>query len=113
MALRLKRVGDLVRGPEKRKPYRDDPLLGALQATILKKMGELGDNASVAKVHEELILETGEWIDPSLIYSNIKKMADKHLKFIEPTGTRPSPGGRAPTKLQLDAHRSSRSATAR
>ena len=96
MGLRLKRVGDLVRGPEKPKPYRDDPLVSALQATVLKKLDELGDSASGAKVHEELILETGEWIDSSLIYGNIKKMADKDHKFLERVGTRPSRGGRAP-----------------
>jgi hypothetical protein len=99
MALKLKRVGDLVRGPEKRKPYRDVPLLGAVQAMILKKMDELGDNASGFKVHEELILETGEWVESSFIYVNIKKMADKDHKFIESAGTRPFPGGRGPIKL--------------
>jgi hypothetical protein len=46
MALKLKRVGDLVKGPEKRKPYRDAPLLGAVQAMILKKLDDLRDNAS-------------------------------------------------------------------
>jgi DNA-binding PadR family transcriptional regulator len=50
-------------------------------------------------VHEELILETGEWIESSLIYVNIKKMADKDHKFLERVGTRPSIGGRAPIKL--------------
>jgi hypothetical protein len=52
MALRLERVGDLVRGPDKRKPYRDVPVLGAVQAMILKKLDELGDNASGSKVRE-------------------------------------------------------------
>ena len=43
MALKLTRVGDLVKGPEKRKPYRDAPLLGAVQAMILKKLDDLGE----------------------------------------------------------------------
>ena len=86
MALRLERVGDLVRGPDKRKPYRDVPVLGAVQAMILKKLDELGDNASGSKAHEELILETGEWFESSVIYLSIKKMADKDHKFIEPAG---------------------------
>jgi DNA-binding PadR family transcriptional regulator len=97
MGLRLKRVGNVVRGPEKRKPYY--PLLGALQAMILKKMDELGGDVAVSEVHEELILETGEWIEPSLIYSNIKKMADKYLKFVEPAGMGPSRGAGPPMKL--------------
>jgi hypothetical protein len=102
MALKLKRVGDLLRGPEKRKPYRDDPLLGALQATILKKMDELGDDASASKVHEELILETGERFDSSLIYGNIRQMADKDHKFLERVGTRPSRDGGSPLRRGLE-----------
>ena len=89
-------MGGLVKGPEKRKPYRDVPLLGAVQAMILKKLDELGDNASGSKAHEELILETGEWFESSVIYLSIKKMADKDHKFIEPAGARPSPDGRGP-----------------
>jgi hypothetical protein len=81
MGLRLKRVGDLLRGPEKRKPYRDAPLLGALQAKILKKLDELGDNASGSKVHEELILETGEWIESSLIHVNIRRWPTRTISF--------------------------------
>ena len=79
-------MGGLVKGPEKRKPYRDVPLLGAVQAMILKKIDELGSDASGSKVHEELILETDEWFESSVIYLSIKKMADKDHKFIEPAG---------------------------
>jgi hypothetical protein len=66
---------------------------------ILKKLDELGDNASGSKAHEELILETGEWFESSVIYLSIRKMADKDHKFLEPAGTRPLPGGRWPIKL--------------
>src|SRR5262249_5892953 len=99
MPVKLKKMGALVRGPKKRKAFRDEPPLGALQATILKRMDELGDEAFGYKGLEELRLETGEWSDPSLVYGNIRKMADNGHKFLESAGTRPSPDGGPPLKI--------------
>ena len=85
--------------PKKRMAFRGEPPLGALQAYILKKMDELGDEACGDKVFEEMMLETGEWFNPSLVYGNIRKMADKKLKFLEFAGTRQSPDGGPPLKI--------------
>jgi DNA-binding PadR family transcriptional regulator len=99
MPVKLKKVGDLIRGPKKRIASREEPPLGALQALILKKMEELGGNAFGYKVLEELMLETGEWFDPSLVYGSIRKLADKDRKFVEDAGTRRSPDGGPPLKM--------------
>jgi len=98
MPVKLKKVGALVRGPKKRIGFREEPPLGALQAYILQKMDELGETFGY-KVLEEMMLETGEWFDPSLVYGSIRKMADKEHKFLEPTGTRRSPDGGPPLKM--------------
>jgi DNA-binding PadR family transcriptional regulator len=99
MPVKLKKVGNLVRGPKKRIASREEPPLGSLQAMILKKMDELGDEAFGYKVLEELMVETGEWFDPSLVYGTIRKMADKQRKFIEHVGRRRSPDGGPPLKI--------------
>jgi len=99
MPVKLKKVGTLVGRPKKRMAFRDEPPLGALQAYILKKMDELGDEAFGYKVFEEMMLETGERFNPSLVYGNIRKMADKELKFLEFAGMRPSPDGGPPLKI--------------
>jgi hypothetical protein len=99
MPVKLKKAGNLIRGPKKRIAWRDEAPLGALQAMILKKMDELGHEAFGFKVLEALMLETGEWFDPSLVYGNMRRMAEKERKFIEQTGTRPSPDGGPPLKI--------------
>ena len=99
MPVKLQKTGAFVRGPKKRIPSRVEPPLGALQAMVLKKMDELGDEAFGYKVLEELMLETGEWFDPSLIYGTIRKLVDKDRGFIEYVGTRPSPDGGPPLKM--------------
>lgn len=99
MPVKLEKVGTLIRGPKKRIPSREEPPLGVLQAMILKKMDELGDEAFGFKALEALMLETGEWFDPSLVYGSIRKLADKERKFLEPAGTRRSPDGGPPLKM--------------
>jgi DNA-binding PadR family transcriptional regulator len=67
-----------------------------LQAYILQKTDELGETFGY-KLLEEMISETGEWFDPSLVYGSLRKLAKQ--KFLEPTGTRASPEGGPPLKM--------------
>ena len=69
-----------------------------MQATILKIMGELGDNASGSKANEELILETGERFESSFIYVNIKKRPTRTISLSSQQvhDLRLTVGGRAP-----------------
>lgn len=90
------------RGPERstnRVLELKEPPMGYLQAVILKKLDQLGDDAFGYKVLEELMLDTGEWIDPSQVYGSMRKMMDEKRKFIEYVGTRRSPDGGPPLKI--------------
>lgn len=94
MAPKAKKSGLVIgRGEARKEP------LGALQAIVLKKLDELGDDAFGFKVLETLIYESGHWFDPSLVYATIRKLADKKRPLIEQTGTRPSPNGGPPVKI--------------
>jgi DNA-binding PadR family transcriptional regulator len=96
MPVRLRKSGALPRGPKKRVSFRQEPPLGVLQAYILQKMDELRETFGY-KLLEEMISETGEWFDPSLVYGNLRKMSAQ--KFLESAGTRPSPEGGPPLKM--------------
>lgn len=98
MPVKLKKVGALIKSPKKRIDFREEPPLGALQAYILKKMDELGETFGF-KVLEEMMLETGEWFDPSLVYGNIRKMSAKELKYLEFAGMQRSQDGGPPLKM--------------
>ena len=68
-----------------------------LQGIILKKLDDLGEEAYGYKVIEGLALEHGVWIDPSQIYTNVKKLHDKG--FLGEPQIRKQPEGGPPTKV--------------
>ena len=80
-------------------PLLDEPPLGHLQALILKKLDDLGSEAFGYNVLEQLSLETLVWIDPSQIYSAIRRMASGEKAFIELVEERKSPAGGPPLKI--------------
>jgi DNA-binding PadR family transcriptional regulator len=80
-------------------PVLDEPPLGHLQALIMKKLDDLGSEAFGYNVLEQLSLETGVWIDPSQIYSAIRRLVSEEKKYIELIETRPSPDGGPPLKI--------------
>jgi DNA-binding PadR family transcriptional regulator len=80
-------------------PLLDEPPLGHLQALILKKLDELGDDAFGYKALEELSLETKVWIDHARVYATIASLVKRKDKYIELSGTKPSPVGGPPVKL--------------
>ena len=86
-------------------PMLDDPLIGHLQAIVLKKLDDLGKDAFGYKVLETLCLETRVFIDPSQIYSSMRKLATRIPALIEQVGEpRKSPQGGPPVKIfQLTA----------
>ena len=73
--------------------------MGHLQAIILKKLDQLGEEAFGFNVVEKLSLETGVWIDPSQVYASIRKLLDEKKKFIEHVDTRRSEDGGPPLKI--------------
>jgi DNA-binding PadR family transcriptional regulator len=80
-------------------PVLDEPPLGHLQALILKKLDELGSEAFGYNVLEQLSLETLVWIDPSAIYSAIRRMSSEEKGYIELVEERKSPQGGPPLKI--------------
>jgi hypothetical protein len=100
MPVKIKKVGAVARRSKKRKPLREEPQLGILPARILKMMDVLGNEASGHKVLEGLMVKkTGEWLNPSLVYGIIRKLANKQQQFLKYVGTRRSPLGGPPLKI--------------
>jgi DNA-binding PadR family transcriptional regulator len=60
-------------------PLLDEPPLGHLQAIILKKLDDLGDEAFGYNVLEQLSIESAVWMDHAQIYSSIRRLLDKEL----------------------------------
>jgi DNA-binding PadR family transcriptional regulator len=65
----------------------------------LKKLDELGSEAFGYNVLEQLSLETLVWIDPSAIYSAIRRMSSPEKGYIELVEERNSPQGGPPLKI--------------
>src|SRR5690349_22052488 len=74
-------------------PVLDDPVLGHLQALVLKKLDELGPDAFGYNVLQQLSIDCGAWIDHSQIYSAIRRFLDKDPPLIEHIDTRPQKRG--------------------
>jgi len=99
MPVKTRNLGVLAARQSVDVPLLDDPLIGHLQAIILKKLEQLGAEAFGYKVFEQLCIETGVWIDVSQIYSSIRKLADRDPPLIEQDGPpRRSPDGGPPLK---------------
>jgi DNA-binding PadR family transcriptional regulator len=77
----------------------EEPELSHLQALILKKFDDLGEEAYGYKVIEGLSLETGVWLDPSQVYTNVKKMSDGGKGFLAKPDVRQLPEGGPPVKV--------------
>lgn len=90
-------TGKLVPRNDKKVPLLDEPILGHMQAVVLKKVKDLGSEASGLKVLQELSTETGVWIDHAQVYASIRKLAKRSL--IESDGERKSGDGGPPYKI--------------
>jgi DNA-binding PadR family transcriptional regulator len=99
MPVRKHKLGVLSSRAKQRVPLLDEPPLGHLQALILKKLDDLGSEAFGYNVLEQLSLETMVWIDPSQIYSSIRRMLSDEKAYIELVGERKSPDGGPPVKI--------------
>ena len=86
----------LARRHERHIPLLDDPPVGHLQAIVLKTLEGMGEDACGYNVLEKLTIDNGVWIEPSQIYSSIRKLLVKEL--IVHTETRSQPSG-APLKF--------------
>ena len=69
-------------------PLLDEPPLGHLQAIILKKLEDLGDEAFGYNVLEQLSIESAVWMDHTQIYSSIRRLLDKQPPLIVLAATR-------------------------
>ena len=99
MAIKTQKYGVLSSRAKQTVPLLDEPPLGHLQALILKKLDELGSEAFGYNVLEQLSLQTLVWIDPSAIYSAIRRMSSEEKKYIELVEERKSPQGGPPLKI--------------
>jgi DNA-binding PadR family transcriptional regulator len=97
MPIKTDKLGVLSRRANRSVVVLDEPPLSHLQALILKKLDDLGDEAYGYKVIEGLSLETGVWLDPSQVYTNIKKMSGKG--FLAKPDVRQPPEGGPPVKV--------------
>src|SRR5205085_5835230 len=64
---------------------------------ILRKLGDLGEEAYGYRAIESLSNEMGTWLDPSQCYNAIKGLAGKG--YLQEPILRPSPSGGPPMKV--------------
>ncbi len=108
MPIKTHKIGVLSSRAKQTVPLLDEPPLGHLQALILKKLDDLGSEAFGYNVLEQLSLQTLVWIDPSQIYSSIRRMVSEEKKYIELVEERKSPEGGPPLKIYKLSDRASR-----
>ena len=99
MPIKTHKLGDLTRRAHRSVVVLDEPPLSHLQALILKKLEVLEGEAYGYKVIEGLSLETGVWLDPSQVYTNIKKMSATGKGFLAEPDIRQPPEGGPPVKV--------------
>ena len=78
-------------GALERPPVRNEPPVGGLKASILMKIRQLGPDAFAYRVLEELMRDSGHWIDASQVYQSIYKMgklAPTEERYVEEVGER-------------------------
>ena len=97
MPIKTHKYGVLSKRGDRNVLMLDEPELGHLQAIVLKKLEQLGTKAYGYKVIESLSLETGVWIDPSQVYSSIRKISEKG--YLAAPELRPPAGGGPPMKI--------------
>lgn len=75
--------------PLKGRDGRKDRPLGLFQAKVLKKLAVLGEDAFGYMVVRQLMQEGDRWLDPSKVYTTMRKMAPPKGKLIEFAFDRP------------------------